>query len=200
MLDVARIRFVTAYFPQLQGLQALPWAAYCAVDLAWDLGWLSWLPRNAVLSASTYTVLGVALAWSVQRRIGQYYRRTYGSVTPDPAARRTGIAVIAIVGYLVLTGWLHRYPGLPDVGMLFVAGCLLWTAYAQRPFRSHFVVLAIGACLLAFVPLLAWPLLAVRVAYGLAFTLGLVIAGVGDHWLLARTLPGPSPLVHANAR
>lgn len=200
MLDVARSRFVTAYFPQLQGLNALPWAAYCAADLAWDAGWLSWLPRNAILSASTYGVLGLALALWAQWRVGQYYRRTYGSVTPDPAARRTGITVMAVVGYLVLTGWLRQVPGLPDVGLLFVAGCLAWIAYANRPFRPHFVILAIGAGLLALMPLLAWPLPTLQFVYGGALTLGLVIAGIGDHWLLARTLPGPAPLAHANAR
>jgi hypothetical protein len=198
MLDVARIRFVTLYFPQLQGLHALPWAAFCAATVAWDLGWLTWLPRQSTLADSAYGLVGAALAWLAQWPISRYYRRTYGSTTPDPLARRTGMTLIAVLGYLAFAKLSRGLAGLPDLGALFVGGCLLWTAYVDRPYRPHFALLATGACLLALVPLFEWSPRFVQMAYGVALTSGLAIAGIGDHWLLAKTLKGPT-LQHAHA-
>jgi hypothetical protein len=198
MLDVARIRFVTRYFPQLQGLHAMPWAALSAASLVWDLGWFTWLAGQSGLAGGAYGLVGAALAWLTQWRISGYYRRTYGSVTPDPLVRRTGLTLIAVLGYLAFARLSRGLAGLPDLGAVFVGGCLFWTAYVDRPYRPHFALLATGACLLSVVPIFEWSPRIVQIAYGVALSSGLAIAGIGDHWLLAKTLKGPT-LQHAHA-
>jgi hypothetical protein len=193
MADLARIRFVTARIPELYGLTALPWCAYGVFDLAWHLDWLSWLPRNPVLTASGYALGGAALALAGDLWIRRRYVALYGRVRFGRRGRRAAIGVGVLLVYIALTGVSRRVPGSPDLGMLFLSGCCWYVACRQRPYRTHYAILASAAIAMSGLNWTGLPRQVLFAIYQFTFIGGLAIAGIGDHLLLARTAPPPPP-------
>ncbi len=125
MVDLARIHFVSGRIPQLYGLTALPWCAYGAVDLAWHLDWLSWIPRNGVLTGGGYALGGAVLALAGDVWIRRRYVALYGRVMFASRRRRAATAVsmlLVLLAYIALSGVSRRNHG-PDLGMLFLRAC-----------------------------------------------------------------------------
>jgi hypothetical protein len=194
MADLVRIRFVSARIPELYGLTALPWCTYALLDLAWHFDWLSWLPRNAVLTASAYSVGGAVLAPVGDLQIRRRYAALFGRVTfRTRRRRRVAIALEVLLVYIALTGVSRRVHGSPDLGMLFLSACCWYAACRQHPYRRHYAILAGAAMAVSGLIWTGLPRLVLYAIYQFAFIAGLAIAGIGDHMLLARTAPQPPP-------
>jgi hypothetical protein len=191
MRDLARIRFVTARVPYLYGLTVLPWCAYGCLDLAWHVGWLDWLPRNVILQPGTYALAATLVAFVADRYIGRQYAALYGKVRVTPLPGGAAKLLAGFLAYLVLTGISRRvFRGHgPDLGMLGAGAWCLWLACRDRPFRAHYGFLAGLAAALAGVPMVGLPQPQLYVIYQLTFVTGLAVAGIGDHLLLAGTVP-----------
>ncbi len=188
MADLPQVRFVTARVPYLYGLTALPFCAVGCLELAWAAGWLSWLPHTTVLRGETYEVAADLVALVVAYCIRRRYRALYGRVKLRGRARSMLEFSASCVGYVAMTLVTRRIGAGPDLGALFVSACCLRVACRERPYRSHYAILAGGAAALSGVRLLGLPKPTLWMIYNAACICGMAIAGVGDHRLLVRTM------------
>lgn len=187
-----RVRYVTSRYPQLQGARLIPLSLVFLASAWWRAGGIHLpgddLPYGA--EAWFFAALGSAIVASylIRRR----YARSLGSVGQH-ATRSAAIPILgtcALVAFAVwLQGELQWRLSLPAIS---VAAVLLATGLAHRRFRVHYV--AAGAVLLAYSALGLFGVgpLVLDASFDAVIGIVLLIAGVGDHLLLTRTLHPPA--------
>ncbi len=87
MYDLARIRYVTEHYRDLQGLALLPFSLWLLAWSAYDLGWIrptGWLAHEWLFVA---VCLVVMFALSVA--IGKLYEQAFGWISPSRGRRKT---------------------------------------------------------------------------------------------------------------
>lgn len=216
-----RIQFVTTYYGWLQGLRFVPFGLVYLGFAAWlALPPLEGADAKARLGVALLVQLGgLLLATGLYAWVGAYYRRRFGEVKVSAATRQrmlravgmsAGVALVAglLVGLLRGSGHLTA---VPLSGLLLASAlALVWYWHWSGRFARHYLGVAAGFALLAALHAVeANPVYALLRALpftsdgrGVAVTLvgtwglAIVVMGVLDHRLLARTLgyePEPEP-------
>lgn len=212
--QLQRIQFVTTYYDWLQGLRFVPFGL---VTLGFA-AWLALPDPEGVVDAKGRVMAGqlvmlaaMLLATGLHALLGAYYRRRFGVVrrsatTHQRMQKALGMSVVVglVVGLFAAT--LHKgfqVTEIPLSGFLFLsAASLVWYWHWSGRFARHYLGVAAGFAVLAALHALdANPVYAllrmlpftsdIRAApVTLVGTWGLavIIMGVMDHRLLARTL------------
>lgn len=193
MENLERIRRVTKYYDQLQGLRQVPFGVLLLLIAVWKAGWWPWFEKWQPLSGLLFIGLAMISFWG----IGSYYERTFGKVRQSADGQRSGkiLSFVFFVGlYLVgLAEYEWRWP-VGGTG-LFTAVVLIAYYFQTGSFRLQYLVLAglmAGVSLLPLFNLLPAEqvyLWGERGVVGVA-TFGVLwlVSGLVDHWLLVRGL------------
>ena len=194
-IEVGRLRYVTARFPQLQGLRLVPLSFVFLASAAWRAGLVS-LPGDihpliaqlwffgAVVAAVCASF--VARSWYSRHlgAVGQYYTRS----AAIPLVVTSVIAGVAL-WVQVSEHWRLSLPPLA-VGM-----ALLGVGAADYEFRRHYLAAAGVLFGYSVLPILGLSWNALNVAFDAAVGLAILIAAVGDHLLVVRTLHPPEEVL-----
>jgi hypothetical protein len=187
-MDNSRQRFVAQRYPQLQGLRLLPLASVALMWAASDVGFLRLPDDGDVRTVRAWLWGAIALAVLASFAIRRWYTSTYGWISQRPLYHAGAPHVaLAVCGGLILWFWDQtavstRLP-LP---LLFVATTTLAVAVAHDPFRRHYFAIAALWFLVSGIRALGDRI--PSSAFDLLIGVSLLVAGVGDHRLLARTL------------
>jgi hypothetical protein len=187
LISPARLRYVTARYPQLQGGRLVPLSFVFLASASWRAGGLH-LPGDATAHGAEVWFFGaIAVAIAASYLIRRWYGRKFGAVGQH-VTRNAALPILGTCVLLVLAAYLQQtlawHLSLPTVA---VAVVLLGIGTAHSSFRGHYV--AAAAVLLAFAAL---PMLNVGgrgmdAALDAAIGFALLIVGLGDHLLLMRT-------------
>lgn len=194
MENMERIRRVTRYYDQLQGLRQVPFGIMFLLMAVWKGGWWPWFDKWQPLSGLLIIGLAMIAFWW----IGSYYERTFGKVRQSDDSQRKGkiLSFIFLVGlYLVgLAEYEWHWP-LSGTG-LFTAVVLVACYFQTGSFRQQYLILAGLMTIVSLLPL--FDLLPAEQVYlwgergvvGVAIFGALwLVSGLVDHWLLIRALP-----------
>lgn len=197
MYDLARIRYVTEHYHDLQGLIRLPVSLWLLAWSAYDLGWTyppAWF-TNEWLLFPVAAIPFLALMWPIEK----LYKRSFGWIAPAPRpkVKPNKHAFWILCGGL--TFWslaifflTEERPVVSKLG-LYISFCV-FLEWRRRSDAKH--VFAIGIILVAIslAPLLdstLYPSAKARdVAIKLVAAAGILAVGTIDHVTLVRTL-GP---------
>ena len=192
-----RIRFVTGNFSQLQGLRWIPLGLYLIALAASAMGQLSWLPGDGPTSEARW--LGVAFCVGLIGAVGatSYYRRRYGTVAQFGRRGRNVLSAVAVAVFIVLARFDLYADGPVALAPLWVAAALALVVGVDGWLRVHFLVAAVPWFVIAWTPPLHADGTTRLVSYALAGAVALLVCGIGDHRLIARTLPNREATGHA---
>ena len=191
--ELARIRFVTARFRDLQGLRHLAIVPLCLL-LFWLQPYLKLLRYMGPWEAMAGLVLSVSpclLIYPAHHLLDRYYARRFGTVGRSVLARRDTVAqAVVVVAGVMIDSW-----GSSGVSATLIASALvsLQIALRDRPWRLHHLIVTV-ICIAAAV---TFDLRAARANDPAAFlriplTIGLCaysLAAYLDHRLLANVMP-----------
>ena len=192
MTDFGKLRFVTEHYAQLQGLRLVPLGLLFLGLAGWQNDQFAWLPASDTDRGARWFVCGLVMAIIGAYVIGGWYGRQFGSVQPRPF--RTGgpslLANAAVVGVLMVVHSFVRPPvSLP---LLYIGLVLAYTGIVQNGVRRHYLFIAVFCLLFANIQRFNVPYQTGKVLLNLLIGGGLIVAGVGDHLVLQRTLHPPS--------
>lgn len=203
--DLARIRFVTARYRELQGLRNLAVVPGCLL-LFWFRPYLRLLryagPFEA-LAGLFLSVLPCLLVVMLHPLLDRYYARRFGSVaSPGPWSRD----MVAWAGLLGIGVWIDTSNfGTPQPSATLIAGGMVALHIAVRdwPWRRYYlgtaVICGAAAWLTAVTPALHADDLTSYLRIPLTMLLSAhAVAAFLDHRLLVRALP-MNPDGHAEA-
>ncbi len=193
MYDLARIRYVTEHYRDLQGLTLLPFSLWLLAWAGYDLGWVrptGWLANEFLLFPASLAVTMV-LVWQISR----LYERAFGWIAPEPKRkpiRRESYGVAAaIMGPIFLK---DAFPAVSYIGLAGTSWALYIWLYLGRREVKHHLVLSILLATMSLAPLFnadLYPSATARdVAIKLVTAAGILVVGTIDHLTLVRTL-GP---------
>ena len=189
--DIARLRYVTSRYPQLQGLRLVPLSIVFLASAAWRVGLLSLPWDNQPLVPELWVLAALVVAILVSFVLRFWYTRRIGSVgqygSRSAALPLLATAVVAGVA-LWLQVSLNWHLSLPA---LTVAMTLLAVGAAHCEFRRHYIAAALVLFAFSVFPLGGWGSNALSVALDGAIGLSMLIAALGDHLLVVRTLRPP---------
>jgi hypothetical protein len=189
--DIARLRYVTSRYPQLQGLRLVPLSVVFLASAAWRVGLLSLpgdnqplVPEIWFLAALVTAVLAsfVLRLWYA-RRIGSVGQ--YGSRSAALPLLATAVVAAAALWLQIVLQWHLSLPALT------VALALLAVGAAHCEFRRHYIGAALVLFAFSVFALGGWGSNALSAALDGAIGLSMLIAALGDHLLLVRTLRPP---------
>ena len=189
--DIARLRYVTSRYPQLQGLRLVPLSIVFLASAAWRVGLLSLPWDNQRLVPELWFLAGLVAAILVSfifrlwytKRIGSVGQ--YGSRSAALPLLATALAAAAALWLQVMLQWHLSLPALT------VATALLAVGAAHCEFRRHYIAAALVLFAFSVFPLGGWGSNALSAALDGAIGLSMLIAAVGDHLLVVRTLRPP---------
>lgn len=211
--QLQRIRFVTTYYDWLQGLRFVPFglvllgfAAWMALPRAQGVG-----THEHMAVAMVWTMGGLLLATVLYPLVGVYYRRRFGVVRRSSRTQvrmHKALVMSTLVGLVagVLAVVIRRTAHLGEMPLSSFLFCsalsLVWYWHWSGRVARHYLGVATGFALLAVLHAVgASPVYALLQALpftthdeGMAVTLtgswglAVVVMGVLDHRLLARTL------------
>jgi hypothetical protein len=195
-----QIRFVTGNFYQLQGLRLVPFAFVLLWAAASSAGWLEWLPGRPVtrpgdignIWGPILFIAAVVMAMTIEG----HYKARYGAVLQTCRAQRNlglGVAVIAFLITLVLDRLLELPVRMSPLVIVISLGVIV---RADGPFRAHYLIPAAAWLGVSAMPVLGFHVEVIGTAYLLIGALSLFVCGVGDHWLIVRTLASSRKRLH----
>jgi hypothetical protein len=190
-----RLRYVAERYPQLQGLRLLPLALVFFVAAAWRAGVVRFVRDSEPGIASIWVGSGLAVAVILSFPIRQWYGRRFGVVLQRPAANAAW-PMLAVAMGVAVAAEVQQSLGLPFSLPAALMGVVVsGIGVAHYPLRRHY--LAIGALCFAFASLglLGVPSSVHGVALDLTIGLALLVAGIGDHVLVAGTF---RPVQHSH--
>ncbi|MDP9380802.1 MAG: hypothetical protein M3Q29_11760 [Chloroflexota bacterium] len=197
MYNLARIRYVTRHYNDLQGLTMVPLALFFLTWAGYDAGWISpppWLSNEWLLVGASATVVG-----TLGYTISKLYERAYGRIEaaphhiPQSHKREFWIWWSA---YMVAFAFLPAvYPQVSRLGLLI--SIIIFMEWRSRREARHWLILALWLAALSLVPILdgvrgpIYPSATVRdIAIKLVTAAGFLVISTIDHLTLVRTL-GP---------
>ena len=185
--DLARIRYVTGRFRQMQGLRLLPWGLFLMLGAGKMLGWY---PPALEAHFGYVELAGLVVCVGLYLWIHAYYRRAFGHVEAEPAAPwKDVLLVLLVLAAAVADGVL----ALPVSVFGLALASVFFAAYAEWRERVHFLVVGFFLVGASLVPL--WfsasgdPVWGSSGVLFFLFGAGMVVGGVFDHRLLLRVLP-----------
>lgn len=194
MRSLERVRYVTRYYEKLWGLKLVPVGLFMILLASGESGLgPSWLRSGQVsIPGLMVFVLMIGLMWAA----GVYYRRSFGRVVRGASERNMAfdaVIGVAVFGAVISVNWLDAVlrPTVSLTGITIAALLVLWW-FATSKARRHYLILAALLLVLTLLPLLGAPFDARfpfddMVGAALVSGVGLIVIGVGDHLLLART-------------
>lgn len=189
-MDSQRVRYVTQRYPQLQGLHLLPLAAVFLISAI--SGWFGPYRADGLEPGTMWFVAALAAAVILSFVIRAWYTKTFGFVSQS-TLHNGALPLIGLFIGFVMAVWSQEHWQWPvPVPTMFIAAVCLCIGVAYGATRKHYI--AVAFVWFAYdVALVRFDLSHVaRYAFlDLAIALSLVIAGVGDHRLLQRTLQSP---------
>ena len=187
MTDVARVRYITEHYQNLQGLRLVPVGVAClACGVAQAAGVLERMNQSPFL-------VGVAVslaAFGCSLMIGAWYERCFGCV--EARDRTTDMTYFPLSLLLVLTARLS-----PNPAPVWPAICAwgigsLMRGCGQNGMLRHYLAIA-GACfLLAALEVLGLSNIACDGSLQFVAGVAMLVAGVGDHTVLRSALNPPT--------
>ena len=185
-MDAHRLRYVTARFPQLQGLILIPLALLFLVMGAYQDGLFRLPGDEAPNVPGRWFFGGLLLVIASYYPITAWYRRRFG-VAPQSIVQSQLLPIL--VGIAVLPIGSAIQGSLPFNAPLSMIA-LLVGAYGVRhyPFRRHYLAAAAILLFHALHRILGIPPAIVGPLFDLCVAAALAIAGIGDHLLLVSTL------------
>ena len=188
MANLERIKFVTEQYYELQGLRWVIWGFVCFAIAFEDVGMI---PKAALLLA----VLPLGIAGFLG--ITAWYMRRYGMVVG--AKRSYGptawslLTIPALIGGMLLDKYLGVRPFV--MPYVFALWFLVQFWMVGRSFRAHYLWIALGIVAAnTLIGITDWPasspMLNRTFVTWMQVGVAMMIGGVLDHLLLARTLGG----------
>ncbi len=196
--QLARIRYVTANFDMLQGLRSLPLGILFLLYTGGIAGWIPLFdPRNGSMLDAVVIALGFGLYWW----IGEYYKRRFGQVERDGS--RSWKCVLSVVTMLIAI-YIDGTGLLPVSTLSLCMGAWFLWLYVDWKARIHYLVIGFAIAVMGLLPLISSAGMDPRrlqesggALFYAALGLGVIIGGLLDHRLLAKTLP-PAPQENSN--
>lgn len=192
MYDFHRLRFVTERYHHLQGLRLVPLGFPFLIAGAWRDRQFSWLPVTGD-RAPEYWFLGlVAIAVAISIAVGRYYTRRFGAVHQQESLRGQILVVLLYALFITSLFVQNAIPlpiSLPIITVAIAVGLL---GVAGGHVRTHYIAVAAVALLFAGLGSLI-PEHARAVLFDDLIGISLIVIGLGDHFLLRRTL---EPVAH----
>ena len=197
MYDLARIRYVTEHYHDLQGLIRLPVSLWLLAWSAYDLGWIyppAWF-TNEWLLFPVAAIPFLALMWPIEK----LYERSFGCIATERRAKvePNKRAFWITFGVLMAIFWSVFFltDGRPVVSKLgLYIAFFVFLEWRRRSDGKHLLVLGIVLAAMSLAPLFdssMYPSATVRdVAIKLVAAAGILAVGTIDHVTLVRTL-GP---------
>jgi hypothetical protein len=169
----------------MQGLRLVPLGIVFLGSAAWRSGCLFWLPGAAGSGAQFWFFASAAVAVALSYNIRAWYERRFGWYLTDRTRTGATTLVMSAVGFVVLA---TVQPSARTVSwpLLYVAALLAVLGLAQHGLRRHYLAISAGCVLFGFARLLGASFHTTRVGFDLLIGLGLIVAGVGDHFVLDR--------------
>lgn len=189
--EIGRLRYVTARYPQLQGLRLVPLSLVFLTSAAWRAGLLSLPGDNQPLIAQVWFFGALVAAVGASFLARGWYSKHLGAVgqycTRSAALPIMMTSVVAGVALWVQVSG-HWRLSLPP---LVVGAALAAVGAAHYEFRRHYLAAAGVLFGYSVLPVLGLSWTALNVAFDAAVGLAILIAAVGDHLLVVRTLHPP---------
>lgn len=199
MTDPSRVRFIVEHYPQLQGLRLVPLGLVFYAVAAWHAGWLHWLPGVQDGNATGWFLGGLAFAIAVSYVIRGYYERMLGGIQFRPF-RSGGPRMLAIGSVVVVSMILQdQFRWAVSVPLIVLGVVLGYVGVMQRRVRQHYLWIAAACLLMANIGAFGLTARTQQIMLDLLIACGLILAGVGDHFVLMSVLhpPGESTYVDA---
>ena len=185
-----RVWYVTSRYPQLQGLRLVPLALVFLCSACWRAGLLRLPGDHTQYGPEVWFLGGFVIAIVLSYFAKAWYGRHVGAI----GQRYVQSAAIPIVATCALVGAasavqlaLAWHVSLPIAA---VAVVLLVIGVRHSGYRRHYVLAAALLTLLSVLPLTNVSPDALGVAFDATTGATILIAAVGDHWLLMTTLRG----------
>jgi hypothetical protein len=190
--DVLRTRFVTARYPQLQGLRLLPLAIVFFASALWRAGAIALPVGHSQQAPEIWFAGGLAAAIGVSFVIRRWYNRTLGAIG-QRAAHSGAIPIVATTGVAAAGTWLQVSRGwhLP-LAAIIVGGALVAVGAREYRWRPHYVAAGAAVLIYAVLPASGLPAHLLDATFDGVIALTLLIVGIGDHILLTNTLRPPT--------
>jgi hypothetical protein len=182
--------FVVERYPHLQGLRLVPLGVLFLISAAWRAGFLSAvIPSDR--AAHFWFFSGLAIAVAVSFPIRRSYRRRFGR-PPRPERTRTGVVTLTMVtGAFVLTLAVPHLPGSVSLPALAIALALTYPGLSGGGLRWHYLPLAAGWFIFAWLPHLGLSRHVREVGLDVLIAVSLIVAGLGDDRILRRAMAAP---------
>lgn len=197
MRDIQTVRYVTTHYPRLQGLRLVPLGVPFLLSAAWRAGWLAWWPGAQGRGATLWFLALLACGIVVSFPIRAWYERQFGTVH---ARRRDSglVPLLAFAGLVGLAAWYQLRFTPPLVLPLLAVGVILATiGLRDREIRPHYIAVGVAWGLYACGQALGVPVSTRAILFDLLVGVGLIVAGIGDHLVLASVL---TPTAEPHAR
>jgi len=192
LLSANRVGYVTSRYPQLQGARLIPLSLVFLASAWWRAGGLHLPGDRSTYGPQAWFCAGLAGAVIVSYAIRRWYGRSLGAV----GQHATRSAVIPIVGTCVLVAcavWLQEIlQWRLSLPVIAVAAVLLLTALGSHGLRAHYAAAAGILFVFSALPWFGVGVSTLDATFDAVIGLVLLIAGVGDHLLLTRTLHPPA--------
>jgi hypothetical protein len=187
-----RLFYVTSRYPQLQGARLIPLSLVFLASAWWRAGGIhlpgDHLPRGP--EAWFFAGLGAAIVASYL--IGRWYTHSLGSIGQHPT-RSGALPILTTCVLVAFAVWVQdAFAWRVSLPAIVVGAVLLATGLAHHRFRVHYV--AAATVLLAYSALQLFGVgpSTLDATFDAVIGIVLLIAGVGDHLLLTRTLHPPA--------
>jgi hypothetical protein len=189
--DVLRTRFVTARYPQLQGLRLLPLAIVFFASALWRAGAIELPAERSQHAPELWFAGGLAAAICASFVIRRWYNRTLGAIG-QRAVHSGAIPIVATTGLAAAATWLQVTLGwhLP-LAAIIVGGALAAIGAREYRWRRHYVAAGMALLVYAVLPASGLPVHVLDAIFDGVIALTLLIVGIGDHVLLTNTLRPP---------
>src|SRR5882672_7173562 len=186
-MELSRVGYVTRRYPQLQGLRLVPLAVVFLVSGTWRGGWWPFSVASHA-GARGWFLGGLTAAVVLSFVIRGWYTRRYGTVSQG--VLHTGIVPLTalLIGMLLATWLQDLWHWVYPVPALFVGTALLVIGVSQRARRTHYLVVAALWLVMASLGLFGVSSATRDVVFDVTIGVALLIAGLGDHWVLRNTL------------
>jgi hypothetical protein len=193
MYDFHRLRFVTERYHHLQGLRLVPLGFPFLIAAAWRDRQLSWLPVTGD-RAPEYWFLGlVAIAVAISIALGHYYyTRRFGAVHQQESLRGQILLVLLYALFIASLFVQNAFPLPISLPIITVAIAVGFLGVTGGHVRTHYIAVAAVALLFGSLGSLL-PEHARVVLLDDLIGISLIVIGLGDHFLLRRTL---EPVAH----
>ena len=190
--DVLRTRFVTARYPQLQGLRLLPLAIVFFASALWRAGAIDLPAEQWPHTPQVWFSGGLAAAIATSFVIRRWYTRTLGAIGQRPVYSGA-IPILATTGIAVLASWFQISRGWHvPLGAIVVGSVLLAVGLRGYRWRSHYVAAGAAVLIYALLAGSGWAVHSLDAGFDAVIGLTLLIVGIGDHILLTNTLRPPT--------